>query len=77
MTKYCVNCKHFSPKDGDEFHQYARCSVGFGSNSISPVTGLPKYVDHFLLPYCEVMRTSASKDKCGEEGQFYEENTNV
>jgi len=77
MTKYCVNCKHFSPKVGDEHHEYARCSAGWGNDSISPVTGLPKYVDHFLLPYCEVMRMSAAIDKCGEDAQFYEEATNV
>ena len=74
MTKYCVNCKHFSPKVGDKHHIYARCAVSTRENPISLVTGKPQYVD---LPYAEVMRMSSVKDKCGVEGQFFEEANNV
>jgi len=74
MTKYCVNCKHFSPKPGDEHHLYARCTVSTRNNPISLVTGKPKREDS---PYAEVMRMSSVKDKCGEEALFYEETTNV
>lgn len=74
MTKYCVNCKHFRPKAGDEHHVYARCSVSKRENPISLVTGKPQYVD---LPYAEVMRMSSAGDKCGVEALFFEEATNV
>ena len=72
--KYCVNCKFFSPKEGDEDHEYARCAVSTRENPISPVTGKPK--SHYLLPYAEVMRL-AGRDKCGPDALFFEENTNV
>lgn len=74
MTKYCVNCKHFSPKEGDENHLYARCSVSTRENPISLVTGKPKYTNGLDLPYAEVMRIGG---KCGPDALFYEEATNV
>jgi len=75
MTKYCVNCKHFSPKVGDEHHLYARCSVSTLNNPISLVTGKPKYANALDLPYAEVMRVTGQS--CGPDALFYEEATNV
>jgi hypothetical protein len=74
MTKYCVNCKHFSPKVGDEHHVYARCAVSTRNNPISLVTGKQKHED---LPYAEVMRMSAAGNMCGVEALFFEEANNV
>jgi len=70
--KYCVNCKHFSPKPGDDTYEYARCSAGTSENPISLVTGKPKYTDLYALPYAEVMRFTGT-DKCGPDALFFEE----
>ena len=70
MIKYCVNCKHFRPKEEDVHHEYARCSVSTLNKPISLVTGKQKYED---LPYAEVMRMSSAGDKCGAEALFFEE----
>ena len=70
MTKYCVNCKHFSPKVGDEHHVYARCAVSTRNKPISLVTGKQKYED---LTYAAVMRMSAAGNMCGPEALFFEE----
>ena len=67
MTKYCVNCKFFSPKEDDPHHLYARCSGGTLPNPVSLVTGLPKYGHD--LPYAEVQRNYI----CGADAKFYEE----
>jgi hypothetical protein len=76
MKKYCVNCSHFSPKAGDDIHEFARCAVSTAFNPISLVTGLPKYAGSLALPYAEVMRLTGA-DKCGPEALFFLENTNV
>ena len=75
MTKYCVNCKHLSPKPDDENHLYARCSVSTRENPISLVTGKPKYANRLDLPYAEVMRVTGQS--CGPDALFFEEATNV
>lgn len=75
MTKYCVNCKHFRPKVGDEHHEYARCYVSTRKNPISLVTGQPKYANALDFPYAEVMRVNGQS--CGPNALFYEEATNV
>ena len=73
MSKYCVNCKHFIPKEGDPHHLYARCSGGTLPLPLSLVTGLPKYGSE--LKYAEVRRMSS--ETCGPDGHQYEEMTNV
>jgi hypothetical protein len=72
--KYCVNCKYFRPKLDDEHHLYAKCAVSTRNNPISLVTGKQQISE---LPYAEVMRMSALSDKCGAEGLYFEEATNV
>jgi len=72
MNKYCVNCKHFSPAQrDDDSHQYAKCAR---TASISLVTGT---TNRAQLTYCTIERGSAVLSKCGPEGQFFEESTNV
>jgi len=73
MSKYCINCKHFSPAKDDPEHQFARCSY---LHSPSLVTGL---YERKGMTYCIVARASASKGTCGTYGIFYEEKetTNV
>jgi len=75
MTKYCVNCKHFSPKEGDEHFEYTRCAFSKRENPISLVTGKPKYGKRLDLPYAEIMRVTGQP--CGPDALFYEEATNV
>jgi hypothetical protein len=67
MNKYCVNCKHFIPKEGDPHHLYAKCSGGVLPLPISLVTGLPKYGQENW--YAEVQRNH----NCGADAKFYEE----
>jgi len=72
-TKYCINCKHFSPKPGDDpQHLFARCSR---NHSPSLVIGIFVRED---MRYCSVLRMDGA-DKCGVEGIHYEEKetTNV
>ena len=71
MTKYCVNCKHFRPKEEDVHYEYARCAVSKRETPISLVTGKPKYVDRLDLPYAEVMRVTGQS--CGPDALFFEE----
>ena len=67
--KYCINCKHFSPKEGDIEYQYPRCSYG---EKVSLVTS--RFQRH-ALPYCENSRSPVGD--CKPEGLLYEEATNV
>ena len=62
--KFCINCKHFSPKPGDDpQHLFARCSR---NHSPSLVTGTLVRED---MRYCNALRMS----ECGAEGKHYEE----
>ena len=72
MSKYCINCKHFSPAKDDPEHQFARCSY-FHSPSL--VTGL---CERSSMAFCSTARISGH-GKCGVEGNHYEEKetTNV
>jgi hypothetical protein len=66
-TKYCINCKHFSPAENDLEHEFARCSQ---SHSPSLITG--RYERKGMM-YCIVARASTSKGTCGADGNHYEE----
>ena len=66
MSKYCINCKHFSPAENDPEHQYARCSY---NQSPSLITGI---LMRSSMPFCFISRGNGS-GKCGEYGNNYEE----
>jgi len=51
--------------------KYSRCSYG---NAVSMVTGVQEIEE---LYFCQVLRKATGEDKCGQEGKFYEEKTNV
>ena len=72
-TKYCINCKHFSPKEGDTEHEFARCSY---KQSPSLVTGT---LVRESMRYCHSLRASTTLGNCGAAGNHYEEKeaTNV
>jgi len=67
MSKYCINCKHFSPKEGDTEHEFARCSY---NQTPSLVTGT---LVRDGMYYCAAARASTGKGTCGAEGKHYEE----
>ena len=68
--KLCINCKHCVIA-ADDLKKYARC----GYNApVSLVTGESEVHE---LWYCNVIRESENPNKCGAEGRFYEEKTNV
>lgn len=67
MSKFCINCKHFSPKLGDEEHEFARCSY---NQSPSLVTGT--FVRQSMR-YCAAVRESTTAGNCGVDGNHYEE----
>ena len=71
--KYCINCKHFSPKEGDSEHEFARCSY---NQSVSLVTGS---LVREGMRYCNALRMSETAGNCGKDGKHYEEKeaTNV
>jgi len=72
MSKYCINCKHFSPAKDDPDHLYARCSY---NHTPSLITGT---LVRSSMGFCSVLRMDGT-DKCGVEGNHYEEKetTNV
>jgi hypothetical protein len=65
MSKFCINCKHFSPKEGDKEHEFARCSW---NQQISPVTGL---LERHGQTYCSASRMGSAH--CKPEAVHYEE----
>jgi len=73
MSKFCINCKHFSPKEGDKEHEFARCSY---NQTLSLVTGT---LVRESMRYCHALRASTTAGNCGAEGKHYEEKetTNV
>jgi len=66
-TKYCINCKHFSPAEDDPEHRFARCSY---NQTPSLVTGT---LVRESMVYCQASRTSKAVGNCGVEGKHYEE----
>ena len=64
--KYCINCKHFSSREDDDEHQYARCSY---NQPPSLVTGT---LIRSSMIYCTVARIDGA-GKCGVDGNHYEE----
>ena len=68
--KICINCVHAVIPE-KEHAKYTRCSY---KNPVSLVTGQLEVTD---LIFCQVLRESTSDFKCGVEGRFYEEKTNV
>lgn len=77
-TKFCVNCKHWTPPEGHKDEgarlRYAKCSqeVVVEWNSIEDM-GLVEYLSTGVrqLPYCTGARSSQSP--CGREGKLFEE----
>ena len=68
--KLCINCKYSVLQEGEDA-KFSRCSY---DNPVSLVTGKLEIQE---LYFCQVLRKATGEDKCGKEGQFYEENTNV
>ena len=73
MSKYCINCKHFSPAKNDPEHEFARCSY---KQTPSLVTGT---LVRESMRYCNALRASTTLGNCGAAGHYYEEKeiTNV
>jgi len=65
--KFCINCKHFSPKEGDIEHEFARCSH---NHTPSLVTGT---LVRESMRYCSSSRASVITGNCGVDGNNYEE----
>jgi hypothetical protein len=65
MSKFCINCKHFSPKLGDEEHEFARCSW---NQQVSLVTG---QLERSGMTFCSASRMNSAH--CKPEGIHYEE----
>ena len=68
--KLCINCVHAVLPEGQQA-KYTRCAYG---NAVSLVTGVPEVE---ALYFCQVLRKATGEDKCGQEGKFFEEKTNV
>jgi hypothetical protein len=68
--KICINCVHAVLPEKEQ-PKYSRCSYG---NAVSMVTGVQEIEE---LYFCQVVRKATGEDKCGQEGKFYEEKTNV
>ena len=64
--KLCINCKHAVLQEGDDA-RFSRCSY---NKPVSLVTGKLEMQE---LYFCQVLRKASGEDKCGAEGQFYEE----
>jgi len=67
MSKYCINCKHFSPAEDDPEHRFARCSY---NQTPSLVTGT---LVRESMRYCSIARASKNPKSCGADGIHYEE----
>lgn len=65
--KFCIDCIHFSPEEGDETHRYARCAY---NHHPSLVTGQK---DRSSMDFCSVERSSARTRACGEDGKYFQE----
>jgi hypothetical protein len=68
--KLCINCVHAVLPEGQQA-KYTRCAYG---NAVSLVTGVQEVEE---LYFCQVLRKATGEDKCGQEGKFFEEKTNV
>ena len=64
--KFCINCKHFSPKEGDTEHEFARCSH---NHTPSLITGT---LVRSGMSFCSYLRMDGP-GKCGEVANHYEE----
>jgi len=70
--KLCINCKHYVVDDSLPKTKYSRCGRIW---RISPVDGEKSPLEQ--LPYCSVERLANGTQHCDQEGQFFEEATNV
>ena len=70
MSKYCINCKHFSPEENDHDHRFARCAY---NQPINLVTGQK---DRVSMDFCSVARMDGP-NKCGVAAAHFEEASHV